>query len=192
MSGGAAQPSGQPTSHAAGADSSSPPIPRREPVARGEVPPPPMVAANRYPAQMAALLREVRGQVQHIHGLLLATQDGLVVGTDTRGVQDDSVAAMAAAAAGLAAQFTAQAAVGQPRSSMFEGGNGYVGVFPAEAGLLLVVFGQPDISMGLFNVAAKQALGQVRQGLSRQQVLNIRQTRRTYFEHSPPVAESNG
>ena len=168
------------------------PLPSRRDRNGRELPPPPMVTTDADPAAIKALLHEVREQVQYVNGLLLATQDGLVVGADTRGVHDDSVAAMAAAAAGLAAQFTAQAAVGQPRSSIFEGAKGYVGVFPAETAMLLVVFGEPDTSMGLFNVAARQVLGQVGQGLARQQVLNIRQTRRRYFEHSTPPAERPG
>lgn len=121
---------------------------------------------DRDPNATATLLSEVHERVEHVDGLLLATADGLLLAADTRGVVDDSVAAMAAAAAGLAAQFTAQAAVGPQRGAMFEGSGGYVAVFPVAAMLLLVVFGQPDISMGLFNVAAKQALNEVRKGLS--------------------------
>jgi hypothetical protein len=48
---------------------------------------------------------------------------------------------------------------------MFEGSSGYVCVFPVEGSLLLVVFGQPDITMGVFTLAAEQALTQLRHHL---------------------------
>ena len=118
-------------------------------------------------AAMMGTLREIRGTVSRITGLLVATRDGLVLCADTKGIENDSVAAMAAAAIGLAAQFTGQAKVGEPRAAMFEGESGYVCVFPVEMPLLLVVFGEPDMTMGLFNVAAKQALSLLQQSIGR-------------------------
>ncbi|WP_328454044.1 roadblock/LC7 domain-containing protein [Amycolatopsis sp. NBC_00438] len=109
-------------------------------------------------AQTLEVLRAIRNQVDQVVGLLVATHDGLVLANDTDAIEADSVAAMSAAAIGLAAQFTAQARIGESRSAMFEGSSGYVCVFPVESSLLLVVFGQPDITMGLFTLAAKQAL----------------------------------
>jgi len=37
-----------------------------------------------------------------------------------------------------------------------------------DSSLLLVVFGERDLTMGLFNIAAKQALSQLQQSLVRQ------------------------
>jgi predicted regulator of Ras-like GTPase activity (Roadblock/LC7/MglB family) len=113
-------------------------------------------------------LDEIRAAVERVTGLLLATRDGLILCSDTRDIEDDSVAAMAAAAAGLSARFTAQAQVGTPRATMFEGETGYVCLFPVDSSLLLVVFGERDLTMGLFNIAAKQALSQLQQSLDRQ------------------------
>ncbi|WP_284741550.1 roadblock/LC7 domain-containing protein [Amycolatopsis sp. RTGN1] len=115
--------------------------------------------------RMLEALRTVQDQVDQVAGLLVATHDGLVLADDTDSVEADSVAAMSAAAIGLAAQFTAQARIGESRSAMFEGSSGYVCVFPVEGSLLLVVFGQPEITMGLFTLAAKQALTLLRNQL---------------------------
>ncbi len=126
--------------------------------------------ATQSPLDVATLtetLREIRGHVGRITGLLVATRDGLVLCADTTGIQNDSVAAMSAAAIGLAAQFTGQAKVGEPRAAMFEGESGYVCVFPVEMPMLLVVFGEPDMTMGLFNVAAKQTLSLLQQAILR-------------------------
>jgi predicted regulator of Ras-like GTPase activity (Roadblock/LC7/MglB family) len=128
--------------------------------------PPPDRAVKRPPLdsdQTLETLRMIREHVDQVAGLLVATHDGLVLASDTETVEADSVAAMSAAAIGLAAQFTAQAGIGESRCAMFEGSSGYVCVFPVEASLLLVVFGQPEITMGLFTLAAKQALTLLRQ-----------------------------
>jgi predicted regulator of Ras-like GTPase activity (Roadblock/LC7/MglB family) len=140
------------------------PVRKASPPAHDAVPPKPAMVQSAYDvAAISEALGRIRGTVDCVVGLLVATRDGLVLSGETSGVENDSVAAMAAAAAGLATQFTAQAKVGEPRATMFEGINGYVCVFPVEATLLLVVFGEPDITMGLFNVAAKQALAQLHQ-----------------------------
>lgn len=135
-------------------------LPRRTPAKQF---PPSGASARRGPddagaANLAATLENILVRVDQVDGLLVATADGLVLGSATRDVADDSVAAMSAAAMGLATQFTRLAEVGAPRAVMFEGTSGHVCVFPVEDSTLLVVFGAPDITTGLFNVAAKQAL----------------------------------
>ncbi|MFD9700328.1 roadblock/LC7 domain-containing protein [Lentzea sp. NPDC059081] len=109
---------------------------------------------------MTEALRDIHGDIDSvaINGVLIATRDGLVLTGVTRGIQDDGVAAMSAAAAGLAGQFTAQAGVGNPRAVFFEGDSGQVGVFAVDPDTLLVVLGTRDTTMGMFNVVAKQAL----------------------------------
>ncbi|MGW6443002.1 roadblock/LC7 domain-containing protein [Lentzea sp. NPDC055074] len=117
---------------------------------------------------MADALQEVYGDFDSvsINGVLVATRDGLVLCGVTRGVEDDGVAAMAAAAAGLATQFTSQAGVGSPRAVFFEGDSGQVGVFGVDADTLLVVLGERDTTMGMFNVVAKQALAMLQQAVA--------------------------
>ncbi|MEU0791122.1 roadblock/LC7 domain-containing protein [Amycolatopsis sp. NPDC005961] len=143
------------------------PLPVRKPAPESTGPPPDRAARRPPldPERMLEALREVADQVDQVAGLLVATHDGLVLADDTKAVEADSVAAMSAAAIGLAAQFTAQARIGESRSALFEGSSGYVCVFPVEGSLLLVVFGQPDITMGLFTLAAKQALTLLRNRL---------------------------
>lgn len=115
-------------------------------------------------------LRVIRGRVDRINGLLLASRDGLALCGETRGAHEESVAAMAAATIGLAGKFTDQAMVGEPRAAMFEGVAGHVCIFPVDSVILLVVFGERDTNTGLFTVAAKQALAQVRMALNRHTV----------------------
>lgn len=113
-------------------------------------------------------LQEIRDHIDPvtINGVLAATRDGLVLHALTRDIENESVAAMAAAAAGLAVQFTARAKVGEPRVVFFEGGSGQVGVFSVDTDTLLVVFSKRDTTMGMFNVAAKQALAMLQQAIA--------------------------
>ncbi|MEU0877128.1 roadblock/LC7 domain-containing protein [Lentzea sp. NPDC005914] len=101
-----------------------------------------------------------------INGVLVATRDGVVLSALTRDLENESVAAMAAAAAGLGAQFTARANVGGSRVVFFEGDTGQVGVFSVDADTLLVVFSGHNTTMGMFNVAAKQALALLQQAMT--------------------------
>ncbi|WP_245886705.1 roadblock/LC7 domain-containing protein [Umezawaea tangerina] len=132
--------------------------------------------------ELAETLRAIRHQIDRVTGLLVATRDGLVLSSDTEGVAAESVAAMAAATIGLAAQFTSQANVGQPRTAVFEGDSGYVCVFPVESSLLLVVFGEKGITHGLFNIAARQALSLIQHAVLRQRVQKVRANRRSYYD----------
>ncbi|WNV84671.1 roadblock/LC7 domain-containing protein [Umezawaea sp. Da 62-37] len=131
--------------------------------------------------ELATTLRAIRDQIDRVTGLLVATRDGLVLSSDTDGVAVESVAAMAAATVGLAAQFTSQANIGQPRTAVFEGESGYVCVFPVESSLLLVVFGEKGITHGLFNIAARQALSMIRHVVLNQRVQTVRANRRSYY-----------
>jgi uncharacterized protein len=113
-------------------------------------------------------LESVSGKDPNVYGMLVASADGLVLATDIHDVQVETVAAMAAAATSIAAQFTDQADVGESKASLFEGSSGYVGVFPVEPSVLLVVFGRKDMTMGLFNVAARNALSRLKKALERE------------------------
>jgi predicted regulator of Ras-like GTPase activity (Roadblock/LC7/MglB family) len=143
------------------------PIRRRGTALPAPQSPPPSTGAQAR--TMAEALDEIHGRIdaRTVNGVLVATRDGLVLCGVTRGIEDDGVAAMAAAAAGLAAQFTEQARVGGPRAAFFEGDAGQVGVFPLDASTLLVLLGARDTTMGMFNVAAKQALALLQDAVAR-------------------------
>jgi predicted regulator of Ras-like GTPase activity (Roadblock/LC7/MglB family) len=116
----------------------------------------------------------VSGKDSTVQGMLVASSDGLLLANDTQEVHIDTVAAMAAAAASIAAQFTAEARVGDPKGAMFEGSSGHVGVFPVEPSVLLVVLGRKDTTMGMFNIAAKKAVTRLQQSMEQQRALHAR------------------
>ena len=69
-----------------------------------------------------------------------------------------------------------QAKLGEPHAAMFEGTLGHVCVFPVEQTVLLVVFGRQGTTMGMFNVAARQALAELQQAIVRQRERSLRAT----------------
>lgn len=138
---------------------------------RGESKPVPAIGqqgTGHNARKMTEALQAIHGDIDtiSINGVLVATRDGLVLCGITRDIEDDGVAAMAAASAGLASQFTTQARVGSPRAVFFEGDSGQVGVFGVDEDTLLVVLGERDTTMGMFNVRAKQALNLLQEALA--------------------------
>jgi uncharacterized protein len=125
---------------------------------------------------MEDALRAVTGQHDNINGMLVASADGLVLASDTGDIHVDTVAAMAAAAASIASQFTDQADIGDSTASIFEGTNGYVAVFPVEASVLVVIFGQKDLTMGMFNVAARKTLSDLQEAVRRERMIKARES----------------
>jgi len=139
----------------------APPLPTRGKRSTESVPAQQKLREPHPDAKAAAkALQEIRDKVDRVNitGLLVASRDGLLLASDTQEIEDDSVAAMAAASVGLATRFVGQAGLGEARGAMFQGSLGHVCVFPVQEPILLVVFARPDTTMGLFNVVARQAL----------------------------------
>jgi predicted regulator of Ras-like GTPase activity (Roadblock/LC7/MglB family) len=125
---------------------------------------------------MEEALQGVSGEDANVSGMLVASADGLVLASNTKDIHVDTVAAMAAAAASIAIQFTDQADIGESKASIFEGASGYVAVFPVEPSVLVVVFGQKDLTMGMFNITARKALSDLQESVRRQRMINARKS----------------
>lgn len=165
------------TTVSAGTPVDRPALPRRGAASIPSAPAPAGEALSREErALVDEALQEIRGRIDwnNVKGLLAASRDGLLLCSDTRDIEDDSVAAMAASSVGLAIQFTGRAGVGAPRAAIFEGADGHVGVFTAHEGILLVVLGERGTTMGLFNVAARQALSLFQQAVADRRVRSVR------------------
>lgn len=128
-------------------------------------------AGDRAPADLAVLaeaLREVSGADDAIlGGVLVARADGLVLAAETRNMQVDTVAAMAAVMAGIAGQLIERAGVGESKACLFEGSSGHVVVFPMKDDMVLAVFSKEEVTTGLFNLAARGVLARLRKALAR-------------------------
>jgi predicted regulator of Ras-like GTPase activity (Roadblock/LC7/MglB family) len=128
------------------------------------------LAGDRSAADLAALadaLHEVSGDDDAILGGMLVTgADGLVLATEARGLEVDTVAAMTAVVAGIAAKLLERAGVGESKTCLFEGASGHVAVFPMKDDMVLTVFSKYEVTTGLFNLAARNVLARLRKALA--------------------------
>jgi predicted regulator of Ras-like GTPase activity (Roadblock/LC7/MglB family) len=116
---------------------------------------------------LAETLREVTAQDDAIlGGVLVAGTDGLVLSAETPGVEVDTVAAMSAVVAGIAARLIERVGVGESKACLFEGSSGHVAVFPMKDDMVLVVFSKDEVTTGLFNLAARNVLSRLRKVLA--------------------------
>jgi len=106
----------------------------------------------------AAILTELHGlrrRLPDITGTVLARVDGLLVTSDLRGMDPDSIAALSAANLGLGQRFALTVGHGGLRETLIHGIDGYVACYAAGGRGLLTVLARPRISMGLLHLEAR-------------------------------------
>lgn len=90
---------------------------------------------------LLALLRALRDRVAGITDTALASLDGLIITSDTAGIDPDSLAALAAASLGIAQRMSAEAGQGTLREATTRSSGGIVAVYAVGTSALLVVVG---------------------------------------------------
>jgi uncharacterized protein len=90
---------------------------------------------------LLALLRALRDRVAGITDTALASLDGLIITSDTAGIDPDSLAALAAASLGIAQRMSAEAGQGTLQEATTRSSGGIVAVYAVGTSALLVVVG---------------------------------------------------
>jgi uncharacterized protein len=90
---------------------------------------------------LLALLRALRGRVAGITDTALASLDGLIITSDTAGIDPDSLAALAAASLGIAQRMSAEAGQGTLQEATTRSSGGIVAIYAVGTSALLVVVG---------------------------------------------------
>jgi predicted regulator of Ras-like GTPase activity (Roadblock/LC7/MglB family) len=90
---------------------------------------------------LLALLRALKDRVAGITDTALASRDGLIITSDTAGVDPDNLAALAAASLGVAQRMTAEAGQGTLLEATTRSSGGVVGIYAVANLALLVVVG---------------------------------------------------
>jgi uncharacterized protein len=125
---------------------------------------------DRTPDELATLTRALHDVIGEddaiLAGVLVIGTDGLVLAAETRGVDVETVSAMAAIVAGIAAKLLERAGVGESKTCLFEGSSGHVAVFPMKDEMVLMVFSKDEVTTGLFNLAARNVLARLRKALA--------------------------
>jgi len=105
--------------------------------------------------ELDALLRDVDG----VSGALLATTDGLLIAAHRpEDAHLESVAALAAAAAGVAEQFTLLMRLGELGSTVVYGESGCIAVHPIGDNAIIVIYTTGIPNVARLHLAVRQAL----------------------------------
>ncbi|MFF3938805.1 roadblock/LC7 domain-containing protein [Streptomyces phaeofaciens] len=102
-------------------------------------------------------LRRLRARVPHLTGALAAGVDGLVLAHDTPGVEPEGVAALTAAALGVAVRMADTTGQGDFRELLVRGVYGYIATYAAGHGAVLTLLAQDRVNVGRLHLEGRRA-----------------------------------
>ncbi|MFC9849238.1 roadblock/LC7 domain-containing protein [Streptomyces sp. NPDC060223] len=102
-------------------------------------------------------LHRLRARVPQLTGALAASADGLVLAHDTPGVEPDGLAALTAAALGVAVRMADATGQGDFRELLVRGVDGYVATYAAGASAVLTLLAQDRVNVGRLHLEGRRA-----------------------------------
>lgn len=104
-----------------------------------------------------AELQRLRARVPLLAGALAASTDGLVLAQDTPGVEAEGVAALTAAALGVAIRMTDATGRGGFRELLVRGESGYIATYAAGSSAVLTLLAEDRINVGRLHLEGRRA-----------------------------------
>lgn len=108
-------------------------------------------------AEVLDELHRLRACVPQLTGALAASVDGLVIAQDTPGVEPEGLAALTAAALGVAVRLTDATGQGGLRELLVRGTNGYVATYSAGSSAVLTLLAQDRVNVGRLHLEGRRA-----------------------------------
>ncbi|MET7603070.1 roadblock/LC7 domain-containing protein [Streptomyces avermitilis] len=108
-------------------------------------------------AEVIDELHRLRARVPQLTGALAASVDGLVLAQDTPGVDPDGLAALTAAALGVALRVTDATGQGDFRELLVRGLHGYVATYAAGGTAVLTLLAQDRVNVGRLHLEGRRA-----------------------------------
>jgi predicted regulator of Ras-like GTPase activity (Roadblock/LC7/MglB family) len=108
-------------------------------------------------AEVLDELRRLRTRVPQLTGALAASVDGLVLAQDTPGVEPEGVAALTAAALGVAVRMTDATGQGDFRELLVRGVYGYVASYAAGRSAVVTLLAQDRVNVGRLHLEGRRA-----------------------------------
>ena len=102
-------------------------------------------------------LHRLRARVPQLTGALAASADGLVLAHDTPGVEPDGLAALTAAALGVAIRMAESTGHGDLRELLVRGVHGYVATYAAGGSAVLTLLAQDRVNVGRLHLEGRRA-----------------------------------
>ncbi|MFE6978381.1 roadblock/LC7 domain-containing protein [Streptomyces sp. NPDC057682] len=104
-----------------------------------------------------AELQRLRARVPLLSGALAASADGLVLAHDTPGVEAEGVAALTAAALGVAVRMTDATGRGGFRELLVRGESGYIATYAAGSQAVLTLLAEDRINVGRLHLEGRRS-----------------------------------
>ncbi|MEU5212818.1 roadblock/LC7 domain-containing protein [Streptomyces sp. NPDC020742] len=102
-------------------------------------------------------LHTLRDQVRHFQGGMVASVDGMVIAHDLSDIEPDGLAALTAAAIGVAKRLTEATGQGDFEETLTRGTTGYVAAYSAGRRAVLTAVAGPDTNVGRLHLQARRA-----------------------------------
>ncbi|MFF3331460.1 roadblock/LC7 domain-containing protein [Streptomyces sp. NPDC002888] len=102
-------------------------------------------------------LRRLRSRMPQLNGALAASVDGLVLAHDTPGIEPDHVAALTAAALGVAVRMADATGRGDLRELLVRGASGYVATYAAGRTAVLTLLAEDRVNVGRLHLEGRRA-----------------------------------
>jgi uncharacterized protein len=106
-------------------------------------------------------LRRLRSRIPQLTGALAASVDGLVLAQDTPGVEPEGVAALTAAALGVAMRLADVTNQGEFRELLVRGIHGYVATYAAGRRAVLTLLAQDRVNVGRLHLEGRRASSRI-------------------------------
>ncbi|MEU9702347.1 roadblock/LC7 domain-containing protein [Streptomyces sp. NPDC014870] len=112
-------------------------------------------------AEVLGELRRLRARLPQLTGALAASIDGLVLAHDTVDAEAEGVAALTAAALGVAQRMTESTGQGGFRELLVRGEGGYVATYAAGGAAVLTLLAEPRINVGRLHLEARRSSARI-------------------------------
>ncbi|MFV0428617.1 MAG: roadblock/LC7 domain-containing protein [Arachnia sp.] len=117
--------------------------------------------------ELARVLGNMRRSIPELHGVMIASVDGLPVAHDFPEADADRIAAMAATALGLGQRISERTDLGDLAEAVVRGERGYMVVYSAGTDAVLVLTGPLGSNLGLMRIEARVAAVEIKQLLGK-------------------------
>ncbi|MFF4951983.1 roadblock/LC7 domain-containing protein [Streptomyces chattanoogensis] len=103
----------------------------------------------------------LRDQVRHLQGGMVASADGMVIAHDLRDIEPDGLAALTAAAIGVAKRLTEATGQGGFEETLTRGTDGYIAAYSAGSRAVLTAVAGPDTNVGRLHWQARRTAARI-------------------------------
>ncbi|WP_257573126.1 roadblock/LC7 domain-containing protein [Streptomyces sp. JJ66] len=121
------------------------------------MPPQPALPPRRPRPELLDELTRLRTRLPQVTGALAASADGLVLAEDTARLDTESLAAITAAALGVAVRLADVTGHGAFRELVVRAESGYVATYAAGRTAVLTVLAEPRANVGRIHLEARRA-----------------------------------